>query len=244
MKETYGKLEFDEEVALMRKRKISDIRLFKSKSQNEYGGGYITERLGDKKLNAIVTRVVMKLRENEFSLGEFDHLYINFTTCDMAEKMELSDKVDRYHPWFRYCNIHVEEDLYNNLGFPETWNEIILCVQNALTTFFTSEDFGETHIISCVQQAVEQGEGMLMKFKEKTSSKRKVVVFLRCLDTCMFYPLLRVYDAEENLLLEKNLPEGVTLDYLGDIQVSAKRVTIKPRKNAYTTQNNPLFFEY
>ena len=227
----------------MKKKVISDIRLFRSKSQNEYGG-YMTESFGDKKLNAIVKRVVMRLRENEFSLGEFDHLYINFTTCSVAGNMDLSDKVDRYAPWFRYCNIHVEEDLYNSLGSPESWDEIIFHIQNALTTYFASEEFPKTQIHSCVQQAVEQREEMLMKFKEKVSTKRKAVIFLRYLDTCRFYPLLRVYDTDENLLLEEDLPQTVALDYLGEIQISAKRVTIKPRKNAYTTQNQPLVFEY
>lgn len=85
---------------------------------------------------------------------------------------------------------------------------------------------------------------MLMKFKEKISTNRKAIVFLRCLDSCKFHPLLRVYDAEDNLLLEKNLPETILLDYLGDIQVSSKRVTIKPRKNAFTAQVTPLVFEY
>lgn len=231
------------EVVLTKKKTISDIRLYKSETQNEYGG-YITNSFADKKLNAIVKRVVMKLRENEFSLGEFDHLYINFTTCDMAEKMNLSDKVDRYHPWYRYCSVHIEKDLYNKLGSLETRDDIIQWIRNVLITFFASEDFDETRILSCVQQAVEQGEDMLMKFKEKASTKRKAVIFLRFLDTSRFYPLLRVYDAEDNLLLEKDLPEAVTLDYLGDIQVSAKRVTIKPRKNAFTTQNSPLVFEY
>ena len=227
----------------MKTKIISDIRLFKSESQNEYGG-YITDYFGDKKLNAIVNRIVMKLRENEFSLGDFDHLYVNFTTCDMAEEMNLSDNVDRYHPWLRYCNIHVEEDLYNKLGSSESWNEIILHIKNALTTYFVSEDFDETRILSCVQQAVEQGEDMLMKFKEKASSKRKAVIFLRFLDTCRFSPLLRIYDLEENILFETDLPQTVALDYLGEIQVSAKRVTIKPRKNAFTKQINPLVFEY
>ena len=227
----------------MKKKIISDIRLFKSESQNEYGD-YITCSFGDKKLNAIVNRVVMKLRENEFSLGEFDHLYINFTTCEMAEQMNLSDKVDRYHPWFRYCSVHIENDLYSKLGTIETWDSIIRWIENVLIAYFTSEEFDETHICSCVQQAVEQGENMLMKFKEKVSTKRKAVIFLRFLDTCRFSPLLRVYDAEENLLFEKDLPQTVALDYLGEIQVSAKRVTIKPRKNAHTAQNKPLVFDY
>ena len=227
----------------MKKKIISDIRLFKSESQNEYGG-YIVYNFGAKKLNAIIKRVVMKLRENEFSLGDFDHLYVNFTTCDMAEEMDLSDNVDRYHPWLRYCNIHVEEDFYSKLGSPESWNDIILYIRNALTTYFISEDFGEARIISCVQQAVDQGEDMLMKFKEKASTKRKAVIFLRFLDTCRFSPLLRIYNLEENILFEKDLPQTVALDYIGEIQVSATRVTIKPRKNAYAAQNKPLVFDY
>ena len=85
---------------------------------------------------------------------------------------------------------------------------------------------------------------MLMKFKEKVSNKRKAVIFLRFMDTCRFSPLLRVYDAEENLLFEEDLPQTVELDYLGEIQINAKRVTIKPRRNAYTRQNKPMVFEY
>ena len=230
-------------MVLTKKKIISDIRLYKSNSQNEYGG-YITDSFGDKKLNAIVKRVVMKLRENEFSLGEFDHLYINFTTCDMREKMSLSNKVDRYHPWLRYCSVHIEKDLYNKLGSIETWDDIIQWIGNVLVIFFASEDFDDARILSCIRQAVEQGENMLMKFKEKVSTKRRAVIFLRFLDTCKFYPLLRVYDNEENLIFEKDLPETVALDYLSDIQVSVKRVTIKPRKNAFTTQISPLVFEY
>ena len=231
------------ELVILKKKLISDIRLFKSDAQNEYGG-YITDSFGDKKLNAIVKRVVMKLRENEFSLGEFDHLYVNFTTCDIAESMKLSDKVDRYHPWYRYCDVHVEKDLYEKLSSPEARNDIINWISNILVTYFASDDFDQAHILTCIQQAVEQGEDMLMKFKEKVSSKRKAVIFLRFLDTCKFCPLLRVYDTEDNLLFETDLPETAMLDYLGDIQINTKRVTVKPRKNAFTTKYNPLVFQY
>lgn len=227
----------------MKKKPISDIRLYKSETQNEYGG-YITCSFTDKKLNALIKRVVMKLRENEFSLGEFDHLYINFTTCEMGEKMILSNEVDRYHPWFRYCDVQVDNDFFQKLGSYESWDGIIHWISTILSTCFISEEFDETRILSCVHQAVEQGEDMLMRFKERVSAKRKAVIFLRFLDSCKYYPLLRVYDTEDHLLFEKDLPEAVVLDYLGDIQVSAKRVTIKPRKNAFTKQTSPLVFEY
>ena len=160
----------------MKKKIISDIRLFKSEAQNEYGG-YMTDSFGDKKLNAIVKRVVMKLRENEFSLGDFDHLYINFTTCDIAGNMNLSDKVDRYHPWYRYCDVHIDDDLFQNLGSHETWNEIIHYISTILVVHFAFDDFDKAHILSCVQQTVDQGEDMLIKFKEKVSTKRKAVIY-------------------------------------------------------------------
>ena len=228
---------------IMKKKIISDIRLFKSEAKNEHGG-YMTVSFGDKKLNAVVQRIVMKLRENEFSFGAFDHLYINFTTCDMDGAMDLSDKVDRYHPWYRYCSVHVEQDLYSRLGSSEAWEDIVLWIQNVLVTFFASVDFDEESIRSCIWEAMDQGEDMLMKFREKVTTKRRAVVCLRFLDTCRYAPLLRVYDLEGRLLFETDLPETIALDYLGEIQVSAKRVSIKPRKNAFTGKMVPLVFDY
>ncbi|MBP3542065.1 MAG: hypothetical protein J6K72_09680 [Clostridia bacterium] len=227
----------------MNKKIIKDIRLYKSELQNESGNDTIIP-FADKKLNAITQRIVMKLRENNFSLGEFDHLYINFTTCDMSEKMSLSEKVDRYHPWYRYCDVHVEKHRYDELGSVESYGEIIHSISAVLIAYFATEDFDKSKILSCIHQAVEEGENMLMKFKEKVSTKRKAVIFLRYLDTCRFYPLLRVYDTEENLLFEKDLPETLVLDYIGEIQISTKKITIKPRKNAFTTGQKALVFEY
>ena len=227
----------------MGKKIIKDIRLYKSELQNEFGD-CVTTSFADKKLNAITQRVVMKLRENEFSLGEFDHLYINFIPSDMGGKMYLSDDVDRYHPWYRNCYVPVDVELYSNLRSADAYDAIIHWISAVLVTYFSTDDFDQAHILACVQQAVDQGEDMLMKFKEKISAKRKAFLYLRFLDTCRFYPLLRVYDTEDRLLFEKDLPETVSLDALGEIQVSTKRVTIKPRKNAFTKQTNPLIFEY
>ena len=227
----------------MENKIIADIRLFKSDSQNEYGG-YNTESFGDKKLNAIVHRIVMKLREENFSFGNFDHLYINFTICDVSENIKLSDNVDRYHPWYRYCDIHIDDKSFQKLGNSEALDDIIHWLSTVLVTCFSSETFNESDILSCIHQAVEQGENMAMEFKEKITAKRKAVIYLRFLDSCKYYPLLKVFDKEDNLLFKTDLPKTIELDYLGNIQVSEKRVTIKPRKNALTTNINPMIFDY
>ena len=58
---------------------ISDIRLFRSTVPNTDGNPQPLS-IGSRQLNLVLHRIVMKLREQNFSLGEFDHLYLNFTT--------------------------------------------------------------------------------------------------------------------------------------------------------------------
>ena len=223
----------------MNERIIADIRLFRSDSRTE-NGHFNTVSFGDKKLNAVVKRIVMKLRENGFSMGDFDHLYINFTTCELAEPMILSREADRYYPWFRDCDVRVEREIFDSLCS----DEVVQRIRDVLTAFFAGEDFDESKISDCINEAVTAGEEMLMRFKEKITAKRRAVIYLRYLDSCRYRPLVRVYDLEEHLLLERDLPEMVTLDELGELQVGLKKVTVKPRKNAFTTGKKPLVFEY
>lgn len=76
---------------------ISDIRLFKSDIANIDGNSY-PSAFTSKEQNIVIHRIVMKLREQGFLLGEFDHLYVNFTTC--LEKDTISPakrSIDPYH---------------------------------------------------------------------------------------------------------------------------------------------------
>ena len=222
---------------------IKDIRLYKSAEKNEYGKPIATS-FADKKLNAVIHRIVMKLHENGFSLGDFDHLYINFVTFDITENIYLSEEIDRYHPWYRNCFINIEKELYDSIGKLDTYDFIINAIVDVLTTYFVTEEFDSKCIKYCISHAVKQGENMLMRFKEKKSTKRKAIVFLRYLDDCVYYPLLRVYDLDNNMLFEKDLPKTLTLDCFGEIQVSTKRIKIKSRKNAFSDFKKEMIFEY
>ena len=227
----------------MSERIIADIRLFKSEGRTD-SGHFDMVSFGDKGLIAAVKRIVMKLRENGFSMGDFDHLYINFTLCELSAPMELSQEVDRYHPWFRHCHVRVPREVYESLGTPESHGHIITIISDVLTAFFARADFDETRISHCIREAVTGGEEMLVPFKEKTTAKRRAVIYLRFLDSCRYAPLLRVYDGEGSLLLQRDLPQSVTLDHLGELQVGLKKVTVKPRKNAFTAGKKPIVFDY
>lgn len=222
---------------------IKDIRIYKSDVENIEGSW--PRSFSGRKLNAIIMRIVMKLRENKFSFGEFDHLYINFTTCMVDGGIALAKRsIDRYHPWYRYYDVNVSEILFSKLEMPESSLEIIKLIERVLIEKFSTENFNETLIHSCFVEALEQGEDMLMKFKEKVTSKRKAIIYLRYLDNGQFFPLLRVLDMDNNILFETDMPKMEELIYLGDIQVSSKKVTVKPRKNSFTTSIQPLSFEY
>ena len=208
---------------------ISDIRLYKSSESNTHTD------FASKELNIAVRRVVMKLREYGFSLGEFDHLYLNFTICKQKGTFELIDKVDPYHPWYRYCDIGITQSEYENLTIQLVYEKISLVLVNL---FNIAED-----VIQDAITEAQKGSEMQMFFKEKKSAKATATIFLRLLDSGKYFPLLRVTDLDGQHLMCKDLPETIDLNIIGEIQLSAKKVTIKPRKNAFTRDLKPISFE-
>ena len=225
---------------------IADIRIFASEIENINGNplpSYLNFQSG--KCPATMQRIVMKLREQGFSFGDFDHLYVNFTTCPAENGIALSRRsIDYYHPWYRYYDVHVDEDLFRRLHQECNSEFVIEMVKNLLLSFFSTEEFGKDEIEKCFYEALTQGESMLVKFKEKATAKRKAVIYLRFLDRMRYLPLLRVTDAQNKILLEADLPEMMELNALGNIRVALNRVTIEPRKNAFSKDFTPIRFDY
>ena len=222
---------------------IADIRLYQCERYDALTPP-ATLPIADKPLSAAVKRIVMKLRERRFSLGEFDRLYCIFTAAPLPSEFFLSDRTDREHKWYRHCFIRVGEELYGRLGSPAARGETLGLIGTALVTLFATEHFDAAAIASCLTEASEQGEAMRMKFKESRTTTRVATLYLRYLDACLFSPLLQVRDAQGSVLLEKDLPAMLTLDALGSLSLSSHKVTIRPRKNAFTAHMPPIVVEY
>lgn len=221
---------------------IKDIRIYRSNIDN-IDGNSLPSDFKNKELNCIIRRIVMKLRENDFTLGDFDHLYINLTTCCVENGIALAKRnKDGYHFWYKYYDVEISQDFFDMLETPQCTQLVIEIVEQVLQKYFCTQQFDKQHIHSCFSEAITQGENMLMKFKEKKSATNSAVVYLRYMDNGRYFPLLRVYDTENNLLLEKDLPETLELIAYGEIQLSMKKVTIKPRKNEFAKCLEPMTF--
>lgn len=211
---------------------ISDIRLYKSAEVDKYS------EFENKSLNVKLHRVVMKLREQGFSLGEFDHLYLNFTTTIPDGKVELSDKIDCYHPWFRYCNVGVSQNDYNKL---ENNDYIYEKIKYTLLKLYESQK--NIEIIENSFLEAQKGAEMLMLFKEKKSAKGIAKIYLRLLDNGNYLPLLSIIDIDGKEIFKADLPETIDLNIIGELNLSSKNVTVKPRKNAFSKHLQPISFD-
>lgn len=217
---------------------ISDIRLYRKSGEGRPQG------FTNHTVNLAIHRVVMKLRENNISLGEFDHLYLDFTTLKDAGTIELDQTVDSYHPWYRYCHIGVKQEEYDNLENEDSQEFVYQQIKAVFKKYFSQTTESEEIVNEAIRQAA-LGPEMLMRFKEKQSSKYRAVIYLRLLDNGRYFPLLVVSDLGGNKLLCKNLPEAFDLNGIGEIQLSKNRVTVKPRKNCFAKALDlqPITFE-
>lgn len=222
---------------------IKDIRLYKSELENTDGNS-LPEYFAPKTLNNTIHRVVMKLREQEFMLGDFDHLYLNFTTCIEKGTFQLAERtIDKYHPWYRFYDVGIDKETFNRLNSDELNDYVLELTKRALMNCFCDNAVLEQIIINAFDEAILNGENMLVKYKTKRSSKNTAVIYLRYLESMEYSPLLCVYNTDGIEILRKNLPLSKDLSALGEIQISGKRVTVKPRKNAFSKDLTPVSFD-
>ena len=221
---------------------IKDIRIYRSQAEN-IAGNSLPHEFANKELSIMLHRIAMKLREHDFTLGDFNHLYVNLTTCMVDDKIAPSKRgKDRYFPRFRYYDVEISQPFFDTLETSDCIQSVIEIVEQVLIKYFCTAKHDSEFIRSCVSEAVEQEENMLVKFKEKRASKKQAIIYLRYLDNCRYFPLLRIFDLDDTMILEKDLPETNSLDAYGEIQLSSKKITIKPRKNQYARNSDPITF--
>ena len=228
---------------------ISDIRIYQSDVENT-DGNPLPGPTGNRALNLAAQRIAMKLREAGFSLGEFTHLYLNFTTCLPEGTIRPAKRTaDRYHPWYRYYDVGVCRQAFDRLNrtdasATEVTEMVFDRIRQALVTYFAPDGQSVRVIESAVEEALSKGAEMRMRFKEKKAAKATAVLYLTLREDARYEPVVCVYDLQGRTLLEETLAPTSDLSSIGEILLSSRKVTVKPRKSVYAQGLAPVSFSF
>lgn len=224
---------------------IADIRIFKSDVEN-IDGNPLPSYINNKPLTVTVNRIVMKLREYKFSLGDFDHLYLNFTDCIPADNiMPPKRTADPYHTFYRIYDVGISNELFNAIEANESIPALLMLIKKALLALADGNEGYAQIIENAIYEATANGSEMLMRFKEKKNSKATAVIYLSYSDSEKYSAILCVYDLQGNEILKEKLPPKLSSpSSIGEILLSSQRVTVKPRKNAYSKNIKPISFAF
>lgn len=222
-------------------KNISDIRIFRGTIENIDNNAHPLG-FANQMMNLVVKRVVMKLRELNFSLGEFDHLYINFTTCFVEDGiMQAKRSIDKYNPWYRYYDYYMDEEHFQKMISDSDYIILLDAIKKVLLKFFSNSQAQEEMIDDAIAES-QKGENMLIKFKEKITSKYKATIYLRLYNDGKYHPLLEVQN-NDSMVLHKDMDSIIDLGIIGDIAIIGKRVIIKPKKSQRYSKIEPIVYE-
>jgi hypothetical protein len=152
---------------------IKDIRHYFSAQSNENGNSLPDDNILNKimginyhKYGTIISR---KLNELGFLSGEYDHIYINYSTCIEEDKILISNR--KPEKWMQYIDYGIKLNKLEKLNEKEKINFIIN------TTFISLFELYKNNkekiiILNNVKQQVEK-EGDLLKIKYKTKETKK-----------------------------------------------------------------------
>lgn len=220
---------------------ISDIRIFRGTIENIDNNPH-PSGFANQTMNLVVKRFIMKLRESNFSFGEFDHLYINFTTCFVEDGiMQAKRSIDKYHPWYRYYDYYMDEEQFEKMISDSNYSILLDAIKKVLLKFFSNSQAQEEMIDDAIAET-QKGENMLIKYKEKITSKYKATIYLRLCNDGKYHPLLEVQN-NDSMVLHKDMDAIIDLGIIGDIAISGKRVVIKPKKSQRYSEIEPVVYE-
>lgn len=220
---------------------ISDIRFFESNKENI--DGYFPSDLGNifridnQKYIVNINRLVLKLREQNFSLPDFDHIYINFSTCIEVGQISIANRTpDIYHPFYRFIDVGMSQEEFNNLSDSAKIERLIKTSVDVIISLFCSNNATVNLVKECANEILKNGEKSILIYKQKENGTYRVQVVVRLLEDGMYCPIIRIFDKNQQLLQEYLYNRLLTKDefifQFGSINIGKSSITIKPKSNS------------
>ncbi len=223
---------------------ISDIRYFESTKENS--DGYFPSYIGNlfhinyKNFSIINTRFVLKLREKEFLLPDFDHIYVNFTTCLEEGKFELAKRLpDKHHQFYRFIDFGLSPQCFNKLSVQEKNVLLITSVANIIGSLYCKDDNKRKIVRNCADDILKSDENTKIIYKCKKNENFCVQIVVSILDNGLYSPCIRIYDNNQKLINEYiyNIPlrQDEFIYQFGSISIGKKSINIKPKNNSLSS---------
>lgn len=218
---------------------LKDIRYFESTQKNIVG--YSPSYIGNvycvdsKKLNVISNRLVLNLREKNFCLPDFDHLYLNFTSFVDYGNFRLAEKpIDKYHPFYRYVDFGLSSDEFSVLNEDDKISTIVRASAEVLSVLYDSNDV--YNIMTHAEEILTDGQKAKMIVKQKCNQDLCVQIMTRILDNGLYVPSVKILNNNDVLINEffydRALHWEEFIFQFGSITIGKMSVTIKPKKNS------------
>ena len=215
---------------------IKDIRLFESEgpaaSATYMRGLYGFDGMD---MQDILQRLLFLLRHEGFSLGDFDHLYMNYTTSLPHGQVRRDSRGrDPYFPWFRFVDCGCDREIFGAMTMEDQRRFLTEAIRKAVRLH--ADEANCAIFDSCYAKVMELGADLEIPYKEKSGEHLRITVSTTIDDETQYHPIVRIFDKEDKLLLEEQLKSCGRESFLaqfGTISLGKRTVRIEPRKSDF-----------
>lgn len=219
---------------------IADIRLFELDVPNEDYGSWPHDmgKIYDYDHMAcleVIQRLLFLLRHRGFGFEKFDHLYVNFTPCVPHGEVRNVNRSYQYEAArIRHVDVGCDMDEFNSWEMDKQ-NAFVLEGIRKAVLLKAPEEMHEL-FVKTFDAVVEQGENLLIPYRQKENENYLVEIFTRINDDSDFLPLIRISDKAGNVVAEKQLRgfgRDEFISQFGTTTIGKRSVRIANRKNWY-----------
>lgn len=188
---------------------IKDIRLFESGGADGSPAASATYMRGlygfdGMDMQDILQRLLFLLRHEGFSLGEFDHLYMNYTTSLPHGQVQRNPRErDPYFPWFRFVDCGCDVETFGAMCMDQQRQFLSEAIRKAVHLHADEEN--AAIFDRCYEAVMEKGADLEIPYKEKVGEHLRLTISATISDEVDFLPIVRIFDLNGSLLLEKQL---------------------------------------
>lgn len=179
----------------------------------------------------ITQRLLFLLRHRAFSLGNFHHLYLNFTPLLPHGIVKAAQRSScREDNWLRYADVGCDPEQFNGWDLQNKRNFITEAFRKA-TLLFTQE---QALVEECFDAVIRYGENLEIPYKEKVGNPYTVCVLVKINSEPDFIPVIRIFDADGHEIICRTLKaygRDSFLHQFGSITIGKRSVRINPRKS-------------